>query len=145
MKLYLADVLAAVDEVKKQLGCEVEIVLKHKRTRTPSHDGSYFSYVNELCKSHAHLRLAEDDANLFTLIAESDLVVVIPYSSPGYVAKYLGIPTLFYDPTNEILTTNEIVPPIRFAAGREDLIKEMSQIMACNGSAGKAAIYHVNN
>ena len=92
MKSYLDDILAAVDEMRKQLGCEVEIVLKHKRARTPSHDGSYFSYVNELCKSHDHLRLAEEDANLFTLIAESDLVVVIPYSSPGYVANYLGTP-----------------------------------------------------
>lgn len=134
MKSYLGDVLAAVDEVKRQLRCEVEIVLKHKRTRSPSHDDSYFSYVNELCESHDQLRLVGEDVNLFTLIAESDLVVVIPYSSPGYVANYLGVPALFYDPTNEILATNEIASPIRFAAGREDLIREMARIMACNGS-----------
>lgn len=139
MKSYLGDVLAAVDEVKRQFRCEVEIVLKHKRTRSPSHDDSYFSYVNELCESHDQLRLVGEDVNLFTLIAESDLVVVIPYSSPGYVANYLGVPALFYDPTNEILATNEIVSPIRFAAGREDLIGEMAQMMACNVSAGKAA------
>lgn len=145
MKSYLDDVLAAADEVKKQLGCEVEIVLKHKRTRTPAHDDSYFSYVNKLCESNDHLRLVGEDVNLFALIAESDLVVVIPYSSPGYVANYLGIPALFYDPTNEILTTNEIVFPMRFAAGREDLINEMTKIMADNGSAGKAAMNHANN
>lgn len=142
MKSYLADILAAVDEVKRQLGREIEIVLKHKRTPTPSHDGSYFSYVNELCESNDHLRLVGEDANLFTLIAESDLVVVIPYSSPGYVANHLGVPALFYDPTDKILTTNEIISPIKFVAGRKDLIKEMAQMMARNGSAGKAAICH---
>ncbi len=140
MKSYLDDVLAAADEVEKQSGCEVEIVLKHKRTRTPAHDDSYFSYVNELRESNDHLRLVGEDVNLFSLIAESDLVVVIPYSSPGYVANYLGVPAVFYDPTNEILTTNEIVSPIRFAAGREDLINRVIKILTDNSSAGRVAI-----
>jgi hypothetical protein len=145
MKSYLDDILVAADELQKQLGCEVEIVLKHKRTRTPAHDDSYFSYVNELCESNDHLRLVGEDLNLFSLITESDLVVVIPYSSPGYVANYLGVPALFYDPTNEILTTNEIASPIRFSAGLENLTKEMTKIMGRSGSVDKAATYHVNS
>jgi hypothetical protein len=145
MKSFLDDVLSAADEVKRQLGCEVEIVLKHKRTPTPMHDGSYFSHVKELCESNNHFRLVGEDVNLFTLVAEFDLVVVFPYSSPAYVANYLGIPALFYYPTDEILTTNEIVSPIKFTAGLDNLTKEMTQIMERSGSIDKVATYQVNN
>lgn len=130
MKLFLGDVLAAAQEVTRQFGCEVEIVLKHKRTPTPLHDRSYFNYVNELCASYSYLRLAEEDSNLFSLISECDLAVAIPYSSPAYVANYLGIPALFYDPTNEILPTNKVFPQVRFVAGRERLAKVIIQTLA---------------
>ena len=128
MKSYLDDILTAVCETKKKFECEIEVVLKHKRIRTLAHDDIYFNYVDELCASNGHLRLVDEDINLFTLIAQSDLVIVIPYSSPGYIANYLKIPTIFYDPTNEILTTNEIPSPIRFASGIEDLVNELKKI-----------------
>ena len=128
MKSYLDDILTAVCETKKKFECEIEVVLKHKRIRTLAHDDIYFNYVDELCASNGHLRLVDEDINLFTLIAQSDLVIVIPYSSPGYIANYLKIPTIFYDPTNEILKTNEIPSPIRFASGIEDLVNELKKI-----------------
>lgn len=129
MKAYLGDILATADKMAKQFGWKLEIVLKHKRVRTLAHESSYFSYVNGLCESSGYFRLVDEDVNLYELIADSDLVIVIPYSSPGYVANCLGVPALFYDPTEEILPTNEIVAPIRFAAGREHLVREMTEIM----------------
>ncbi len=142
MKSYLDDVLAAVHEVTRQFGCKVEIVLKHKRAPTSSHDRSYFNYVNELCDSHSHLRLAKEDANLFSLISECDLVVVIPYSSPAYVANYLGVPALYYDPTNEILPINGDTPLIGFIGGRENLIKAMVNFFTLNGESRKTNFSH---
>lgn len=129
MKAYLGDILAVADQLTVQFGSRVEIVLKHKRLRTQAHDKSYFDYVRELCESKNYFSLVDEDVNLFELVADSDLVIVIPYSSPGYVANYVGVPALFYDPTGEILVTNEIVAPIRFAANRANLFREMTEIM----------------
>ena len=129
MKSFLADVFAAVVEVKRELGCEIEIVLKHKRRPTPLSDRSYLNHIKKLCDSNNHLRLVAEDTNLYTLIAESDLVVAIPYSSPAYLANYLGIPSLFYDPTKDILTTSDIFSPVRLLSGLENLKNEMVIIM----------------
>lgn len=129
MKSYLGDILLAVDAVKKKLGCEVEIVLKHKRTPTPAHDKAYFDYVDELRDSQKGILLEEEDANLFTLIAESDVIVVIPYSSPAYVANHLGIPALFYDPTNTILASVETGCPIPLVTKQECLTQTLFEIL----------------
>jgi hypothetical protein len=128
---YLNDVLAAVDEVRQKQGYVIEITLKHKRKpSTAHHDFSYFDFVKNICENDPRIRLARDDANLYTLISVSDLVIVTPFSSPGYVAKFLDIPSLFYDPTDKILVSNEIVSPIRFASNRENLTLEITNILA---------------
>ena len=132
---YLSDVLAAVDGVRQQKDYLIEITLKHKRKPSPMHDASYFEFVKNRCEADNRIRLAREDANLYSLISESDLVIAVPYSSPGYVAKCLDIPSLFYDPTNEILVSNEIVSPIIFASGRENLIIEIANKLACKADS----------
>lgn len=124
MGLFLDDLLFASNEASRALSCEVEIVLKHKRTPTPVHDREYFKYVKYLCASNDNLHLAAEDANLYSLIGESDIVVVIPYSSPAYIARYLKVPAVFYDPTGDILPSN-IDPEIQFCAGRSELTETL--------------------
>ena len=141
---YLSDVLAAVDEVRQQKDYEIEITLKHKRKPSTEHDASYFDFVKNICESDDRIRLAREDANLYSLISVSDLVIVIPYSSPGYVAKCLDIQSLFYDPTNEILMSNEKLSPIRFASGRENLTIEIANILACKVAIRSSAEVHSN-
>lgn len=129
VRSFLDDIMAAADKIKCRLNCEIEIVLKHKRKPSPMHDVSYFNYVNELSRSNQQLQIVAEDVNVFTLIAESDLAVVIPFSSPGYIAKYLNVPAIFYDSTSEILVENENNCPIPFAAGKEQLIYEMTKVV----------------
>ena len=129
MVSYMKDILVVVDNLKKQLRCEIEVILKHKRVSIKAHDATYVSHVNELCESNSNLRLVAENSNLFTLITGSELVIVAPFSSPAYVANYFNIPALFYDPTNEILVSNEIVSPIIFVSGRENLTIEIANIL----------------
>ena len=130
MLSYMNDILVVVDNLKKQLKCEIEVILKHKRApKKAAQDVSYFSHVKELCESNTNLRLVGENTNLFTLIADCELVIVVPFSSPVYVANYLNIPALFYDPTNKILVSNEIVSPIIFVSGRENLTIEIANIL----------------
>ena len=130
MMNYLSDVLAAIVEVRQKQDYAIEITLKHKRKQsTAHHDSSYFDFVKNLYENDPRISLATEDANVYTLISVSDLVIVTPFSSPAYVAKFLDVPSIFYDPTNNILASNEIVPPIRFASGRENLTIEIADIL----------------
>jgi hypothetical protein len=140
MKKFLDDILAVAQEAGRLLGCEVEIVIKHKRTPSPTHDRSYFTYVNDLSVAHPNFRLTEEDANLFSLIADSNVAIVIPFSSPAYVANHLGVPAIYYDPSTEVVPSNAVIPPATFAAGPAELLAEVMRVMAADTGLSKKAI-----
>jgi len=64
----------------------------------------------------------ETETNLYSLIAGAAVVVVIPYSSPAYVAAQLGVPAIYYDPSGEIVPSQEPHPGVQFVAGPEALL-----------------------
>ena len=129
MKSFLDDVLFVTKEVGRINGIKLDVILKHKRVPSPQHDHTYFEYVSKLCRENAGLQLAEEDANLFALINSCDLVVAIPYASPAYIANYLGIPSVFYDPTNEVLPTNEKLPLVNFSGSKENFIEILNSVI----------------
>jgi polysaccharide biosynthesis PFTS motif protein len=94
------------------------------------HDPHYISFIQESSSSELNFKLIPYEANLFSLLSECSLAVVIPYSSPAYVASYLGVPAIYYDPTRELLPTNEQSSLIFFASGRDELIRTISEILA---------------
>lgn len=124
-KLFLDDVLAALNYVKKNCGHEIEIFLKHKRTRTSIHDQSYFSYVDELSGSLGVFRVVSEDSNLFSLISECDLIIVVPYSSPAFIADFLGTPSIYYDPSGELRNTVNGLARGRFANSKFELVEHV--------------------
>lgn len=124
MKLFLDDILMTGRQAEHLLDRKVEIVLKHKRTPTPVHDRAYFDYVRELCASNENLYLAAEDENLYSLVGGSDIVIVIPYSSPAHIASYLKVPAVFYDPTGDILPS-DVNSKVQFCAGRNQLTETL--------------------
>ena len=47
--------------------------------------------------------MIEHTANLFSLINSCDATITIPYSSVAYVSAFLKTPSIFYDPTGDLL------------------------------------------
>lgn len=126
VKKFIDDSLSAIDEVGIKLGFKVEVILKHKRKPAAIHDMAYFDYVNHLSKTRDGFRFASEDANLFSLISGSDLIIVIPYSSPAYIAEYVCTTAIFYDPTGELKDVIGDTPHILFSSGIEDLVEKVT-------------------
>lgn len=129
MKLFLADVLDAAEKVSAIAGTRPEVMLKHKRKPNAFHDPDYFSCVARL-RDGGELRLVEEDADLIEFIGACNLVIVIPFSSPAYIARHLGIPCLFYDPVSSVLSREPEDHLFGFVSGREDLLGKMKEFAA---------------
>jgi hypothetical protein len=124
---FVEDVLAAARAVEEALGKPVRISLKPKRDpSTTIHDAEYLAFVRTLEGSGSGVAVLPPATNLFSLMAASDVAVVIPYSSPAYVASWLGKPAVYYDPTEELVPNYEDSPLVTFAAGRENLTKALA-------------------
>jgi hypothetical protein len=59
---------------------------------------------------------------MYAMLANSDLSIIVPWSSPAYVASHLGRRAVFFDPTMELLPTFESASLVMFASGRTELL-----------------------
>lgn len=102
MKSFVDDILSVVGEKSLQMEKNIEILLKHKRHRAPSDDTRYLDHVDRQVSSVGWISLIEEDINLYDFISECHFVVVIPYSSPAFIASHVGVPAIYYDPSGEL-------------------------------------------
>lgn len=121
VRAFVADILAARDLAAAEVGRRLPVLLKHKRSPSEyHHDKGYLDFIDRAVREGA-IRPVAADTNLYYVIAQAAMVVVIPYSSPAYVAAQLGVPAIYYDPANELVPTHEHHPCVRFIAGPKAL------------------------
>jgi polysaccharide biosynthesis PFTS motif protein len=124
---FIRDVIAAAQEVSQQRGIKIEVVLKHKRNhRSNFHSSEYISTISKLVDDGA-ITLVDPVTNLHDLIANSDVIVAAPYSSPVYLGLQAGKVAFWYDPTETIDWKLES-PEIELVSGKQRLSSELLQI-----------------
>ena len=120
---FIEDIVFAQRAAEAALGRPVAVILKNKRMHAGIHDDDYLSLIRDLSRAEGPIRLVPPETNLFTLISESDLTVVIPFSSPAYVANHLGVGAIYHDATGLLAPTFERTDTIVFTSGREELTR----------------------
>jgi hypothetical protein len=126
MMAFIDELLAAVDGLAERRGMPVSVRIKHKRDAQPIHDPVYLKHIVQL-EHDQRLEVAPSDSNLFQFVSECDLVVVIPYSSPAYVAAHCGVPAVYYDPTGTLRATHDPDPLVQFVTGLADLTHALEE------------------
>ncbi len=130
---FLKGILEAVASLRKSESVDCIVSLKHKRNYSPLHDQGYIEEVNKQVQK-GEIKLIPFDTNIYSFIADSDVVIVIPNSSPPYIATTLGVPSIYFDPTMEMRQTFEPAPGVFFASGVDDLYKHLIRIRQENKS-----------
>jgi len=124
---FIRDVIAAAQEVSRQRGVKIEVVLKHKRNHHSNvHSSEYISTIAKLIDDAA-ITLVDSVTNLHDLIANSDVIVAVPYSSPVYLGSHAGKFAFWYDPT-ETIDWKLGAQEIKLVHGKKHLISELLKI-----------------
>jgi hypothetical protein len=71
--------------------------IKHKRVPSSLHSKSYLREIEMILRNNKSWQRLPEDANLYSLIANSKMVIAIPFTSPAIIAKELGIPCCYLD------------------------------------------------
>lgn len=96
-------------------------VVLPKRKYSKGDSAEYRNYLESKRNLIEQLRF---DSDLAREILNSDLVICVPFTSPGLVATHLGIPTIYYSSSQEYDLSHE---SIRVISGRESLKKFLRQ------------------
>ena len=128
VKAFVEGALSLAGRLGNEGGRPFRVRIKHKRALGPLHDKEYGEWIERL-ESENRLERVTSDENLFSLIAGSDLVVVIPYSSPAYIADYLGVPSIFYDASGQLMPTFERGSRIGFASSVDEMCEQAAAML----------------
>jgi hypothetical protein len=123
VRSFIRDVVWLKAEMEAELQKPVRLRVKTKRGYKAAYDRGYFDALDWLAGDGV-IVLEHHTANIYKLISECHLVIVYPFSSPAYVADFLKVPAIYYDPVGAIRAQNfgGEQSGIRFAAGREALL-----------------------
>ncbi len=131
---FLTGVLEAVARLGKSELIECAVNLKHKRHYSSTHDKGYIAEVSSRIEQ-GEINLIPFDINIYKFIADSDAVIVMPNSSPAYIATTLGVSSIYFDPTMEMQPTFEEAPNISFASGSDALYEQLRNIYCAKQGA----------
>jgi polysaccharide biosynthesis PFTS motif protein len=124
MTQFVEETLSVCRELESRTGRRVRLSLKHKRSYNDrTHDPRYRELISRLTASEGGIELIPFETNMYALLANSDLAIVVPYSSPAYVASRSGAHAVYFDPTKTLLPTFQPAPLVTFASGRAELLR----------------------
>lgn len=121
---FLEGVLKATAVLRDLVAVECKVNLKHKRQYSSTHDRGYIELVGRRLEK-GEIELTPFNINIYKFIAESDVIVVIPNSSPAYIASELGVPCIYFDPTEEMAPNFEPAQGVSFASGSDALTEQL--------------------
>lgn len=126
---FIEETLFVCRELEARTGRRVCLLFKHKRSYGDSHDPRYIELIERLSAPGGSLELVPFQANMYSLLAGCDLSIVVPYSSPAYVASHLGVRAVYFDPTAGLVPAFEQAPLVDFASGRDELLRIASEVL----------------
>ncbi|TGK21420.1 hypothetical protein [Leptospira kmetyi] len=123
---FVRTIVSLKDSLEKKFGIPVTFKLKTKRGFRATYDRAYFDYIEALDRDGI-LSLEYHQKNIYELIANSSMVVVYPFSSPAYVAEFLKIAAVYFDPTGSIVRWDfSDTTYVKFVNSAEGLFENIS-------------------
>ena len=131
MMRFIEEIVSVAGELERDLGKRIHLCLKPKRDYNPkTHDPRYITLIRRLTEEQRAIQLIPFGFNMYSLLAKTDVAIVIPNSSPAYVADYMGVPAIYFDPTQELFPSFDPAPHISFASGRAELAQRLKHILS---------------
>ena len=118
-KAFLKDCL----EVTKKNN--LPVVLKSKRKLGHNRHKGYLKLIKDLKVNG--LKEINNEIFIIDLIQNSSMVISFPYTSTSRIAKALGVPTVYYDPTGKLFNDDPAARGIKIINKIEDLHKWVFQ------------------
>lgn len=107
-----------VIELSRQVG--VEVLWKRKRNVGRSAHPKYRNFIDSL-KYGNELRLVAPEISAIRVIQASRAVISMPFTSTALIARSLGVPSVYYDPSGIVKRDDRAAHGIEILIGRHEL------------------------
>ena len=126
---FLDGILRAV----RAAGLQLPVVIKPKRRPDPLRDPGYQARLQE----SREFELLDSDAPITEVVSRSAVVIVYPFSSAAFVADWMAVPAIYFDPTGKVARAHELGAHIAFARSSAELESLLRSIDKPGRAAGR--------
>ena len=133
---FYADILDAV----RELPMAAELVIKPKRMQTSSIVMRGYAELLQRVQERASVRVHLCDAgeNPWTVMANVDAMISMPFTSPTSMGVALGLPSIFYASSTDVRPGRHTLDGDRLVTGREALTAWLRRACADQGRSRQA-------
>lgn len=128
-KAFLADVAGAAHRP------DVVMLWKRKRKIGAMAHPQYRHFAERLSEQD-HVVLVDPEISALRVIESSCAVISMPFTSTALIAKAMGKPSVYYDPTGRLQRDDRAAHGIPILSGAEELNAWLSSQIACTMSHG---------
>lgn len=127
---YTAGVIGAfIDDVATAAAdAQVPLAVKQKRALSPKMVPARYRDAIDRLGANPQVRLIDPSCNASRLIEKSAAVVSFPFTSTAHIARHLGKPTAYYDPTGLLAKHQRAAHGVPILSGRKELAEWMKNI-----------------
>jgi len=131
LRKFIQDIVSLRIAWQAATGRPVVLRVKTKRGYQAAYDRGYFEFLEEL-DSKGEIKLEHHAENIYDIISGSQLAIAYPFTSTPYLADAVKVPSVYYDPTSEILDQDFSDSPtlIHFASGKNQLHELVLRLLA---------------
>jgi hypothetical protein len=106
MAMTLLSITKVIREIEAETSIGIKLSLKPKRKfRKGHHSDTYKNVVDSLVSSR-EIEILGSNVDLYSLVSKSDIVLVVPFSSPCLIANEMDVPNAYYSPNSEFKLEN---------------------------------------
>lgn len=118
------DIIEVIGKCKNTIG-----ILKNKRAKSKFDSKSYNLKLETLYKKNRSVLKTDASLDAHSLIENSVASINIPFTSTAHVANYLGIPSVYYDPVQQIQPDDRGLSGIPLIQDKEDLALWLNSVI----------------
>ena len=126
---FLNDIISICKDLKGSLGVNIVINLKNKRKKHKLYDEEHTNKILKLSSDNNCFNLIPYDSNIYSLLNNSSCSISIPYTSTASISDSLGIPSIYYDPTNSLIKPYYFEPNIYYTFNKKALKNHLKKLI----------------
>ena len=129
LERFYFDILNTLKNIEATSNKKFNVFIKSKKKLKDHHDYAYMSLLTSLGKLGVNIQYVDTESNVVNLINRCNVIISIPFTSPGKIGSIRGKNSFYYDPTESVYPNIFDKDEVDLVKGRQNLQDKLEKLL----------------